>query len=162
VNGRLQRASVRVRRGDLFAPVSDQEFDVVLANPPYVPASSDRLPRHRRGRSWDGGRDGRAVIDRICDQVATVLAPGGRLLMVQSVLAGEAQTLHRLESMGFASVVVARAEEPFGPVMRARAEMLRARGLLEPGQDREELVVVDAVAIAAAPTVSGGDVDDAA
>ncbi|MFD0484789.1 HemK2/MTQ2 family protein methyltransferase [Kineococcus sp. GCM10028916] len=162
LNGRLHRAPVRVRRGDLFTPVAGQQFDVVLANPPYVPADSDRLPRHRRGRSWDGGRDGRAVIDRICDEVATVLAPGGRLLMVQSVLAGERQTLDRLDSRGFASAVVARAEEPFGPVMRARAEMLRARGLLRPGQDREELVVVDAVASSVPSTVTGGDFEDVA
>jgi release factor glutamine methyltransferase len=162
LNSHLHRAPVRVRRGDLFTPLSGQEFDVVLANPPYVPADSDRLPRHRPGRSWDGGRDGRAVIDRICDEVATVLAPGGRLLMVQSVLAGERQTLERLDSLGFASAVVARAEEPFGPVMRARAEMLRARGLLRPGQDREELVVVDAVASSVPSTVTGGDFEDVA
>ena len=58
--------------------------------------------------------------------------------------------------------VVARAEEPFGPVMRARAEMLRARGLMRPGQDREELVVVDAVASSVPSTVTGGDFEDVA
>ena len=150
VNGLLQRSRVRFGRGDLFAPVAGQTFDVVLANPPYVPALSDRLPRHGRGRSWDGGRDGRAVIDRICDEVCSVLRPGGRLLMVQSALAGEEQTVRRLRAQGLAVEVVARADEPFGPVMRARAAMLRARGLVSPEQVHEELVVVEAVA----PTVS--------
>ena len=40
--------------------------------------------------------------------------------------------------------VLARAEVPFGPVMRARAAMLECRGLIEPGEWFEELVVVEA------------------
>jgi release factor glutamine methyltransferase len=40
--------------------------------------------------------------------------------------------------------VVARCTVPFGPVMRARAAMLEARGLVEPGQRQEELVIVGA------------------
>ena len=157
LNGLLHRAPLQVLRGDLFAPVRGRSFDVVLANPPYVPAETDVLPRHRPGRSWDGGRDGRAVIDRICDGVADVLVPGGRLLMVQSALADEEATLEHLQRNGFTATVVARADEPFGPVMRARAEALRARGLLRPGQAHEELVVVEATAPSAAPAPQGRD-----
>ncbi|NAZ75296.1 methyltransferase [Kineococcus sp. T13] len=157
LNVLLHRAPVRVLRGDLFAPVRGRSFDVVLANPPYVPAETDVLPRHRPGRSWDGGRDGRAVIDRICDGVAAVLVPGGRLLMVQSALADGEATVERLQRNGFTAAVVARADEPFGPVMRARAEALRARGLLRPGQVHEELVVVEATAPAPAPAPQGSD-----
>ncbi|MGI4895868.1 MAG: methyltransferase, partial [Janthinobacterium lividum] len=69
LNGALHRAPLEVLHGDLFAPVNGRRFDVVLANPPYVPAATDALPRHRAGRSWDAGRDGRAVIERICDDV---------------------------------------------------------------------------------------------
>ncbi len=145
LNGRLHRAPLTVLRGDLFAPVAGRAFDVVLANPPYVPAATDALPRHRPGRSWDAGRDGRAVIDRICAGITDVLVPGGRLLMVHSVLAGEEATLERLRAQGLRADVVARADEPFGPVMTARADELRARGLLAPGQTHEELVVVEAV-----------------
>ncbi|PRY12538.1 HemK2/MTQ2 family protein methyltransferase [Kineococcus rhizosphaerae] len=144
LNGLVHRASLTVRHGDLFAPVAGRRFDVVLANPPYVPAATDRLPRHRPGRSWDAGRDGRAVIDRICDGIGDVLAPDGRLLMVHSVLAGEEATLDRLRDRGFEASVVARADEPFGPVMRARAQVLRERGLLGADQVHEELVVVEA------------------
>jgi release factor glutamine methyltransferase len=162
VNGWLHRAPLRVERGNLFTPVSGRAFDVVLANPPYVPAASDRLPRHRPGRSWDGGRDGRAVIDRICDEVSTVLEPGGRLLMVHSVLAGEAQTLARLRELHFDARVVARADEPFGPVMRSRAHLLRTRGLLAPDQVHEELIVVEAVAPQDVATTTRGDYEDVA
>ncbi|WP_432564320.1 HemK2/MTQ2 family protein methyltransferase [Kineococcus sp. SYSU DK003] len=161
LNGMLHRAPLQVLRGDLFAPVRGRTFDVVLANPPYVPAETEVLPRHRPGRSWDGGRDGRAVIDRILEGVPAVLAPGGRLLMVHSALAGEEQTLDGLRRQGFEAEVVARADEPFGPVMRGRAEMLRSRGLLEPGQTHEELVVVEAVAPSRTIDVRGSDLQDA-
>ena len=38
LNSRLHRVPVNVRCGDLFAPVRGRRFDVVVANPPYVPA----------------------------------------------------------------------------------------------------------------------------
>ena len=144
LNARLHRSRVTVRQGDLFAPVAGERFGLVLANPPYVPASSEALPRHRSGRSWDAGRDGRAVLDRICAGVSAVLADDGVLLLTHSVLSDEELTLRRLGEAGLVGEVVARAEEPFGPVMRRRAAMLEARGLVEPGQRHEELVVVEA------------------
>ena len=161
-NARLHRARVRVLRGNLFEPVRGRRFDVVLANPPYVPADSERLPRHRPGRSWDAGRDGRAVIDRICREVGTVLAPGGRLFLVHSVLADETRTVQALVDNGFAVDVVARADEPFGPVMRARAQALRSRGLLAPGQTSEELVVVAATSPAHQARTAQEELDDVA
>ncbi|MFB9376790.1 HemK2/MTQ2 family protein methyltransferase [Kineococcus gynurae] len=144
LNSLLHRARVELRHGDLFDPVRGRRFDLVLANPPYVPSRSDVLPRRGPGRAWDAGRDGRAVIERICDDVAAVLVDGGRLLMVHSALADEDRTVQRLRDRGFRAAVVDRAPEPFGPVMRRRAALLRSRGLLRPDQDHEELVVVEA------------------
>lgn len=82
--------------------------------------------------------------------------------MVQSVLAGEEQTLVRLARLGYEAAVVARAEEPFGPVMRARTQMLQAKGLLTPGQSREELIVVEAVSSRGAPVTNQGEFEDVA
>nr|WP_196791349.1 HemK2/MTQ2 family protein methyltransferase [Motilibacter aurantiacus] len=144
LNSRVNRTPITVRQGDLFAPVRGERFGLVLANPPYVPAASEQLPRHRRGRCWDAGRDGRAVLDRICAGVPDVLAEDGVLLLTHSVLADEQLTLDRLAAAGLTAAVVERALEPFGPVMRQRAAMLEARGLLEPGQESEELVVIEA------------------
>ncbi|NHC14314.1 HemK2/MTQ2 family protein methyltransferase [Motilibacter deserti] len=144
LNSRLNRAPITVRQGDLFAPVRGERFGLVLANPPYVPAASDELPRHRQGRCWDAGRDGRAVLDRICADVGDVLAEDGVLLLTHSALADERLTVERLKQAGLEASVVQRALEPFGPVMRKRADMLAARGLVEPGQQHEELVVIEA------------------
>ena len=40
--------------------------------------------------------------------------------------------------------MIARAELPFGPVMRARAALLEGRGLIAPGQRYGGIVVVGA------------------
>jgi release factor glutamine methyltransferase len=144
LNSRLHRARVTVHRGDLFDPVAGRRFGLVMANPPYVPAASARLPRHGMGRCWDAGPDGRVLIDRICAGVPHVLAPGGDVLLVHSAVCDVDLTLAAFERAGLVPRVVATATVPFGPVMRARAAMLEARGLIRPGQREEELVVVGA------------------
>lgn len=143
-NCRLRGTAVSVRRGDLFTPVVGRRFDLVVANPPYVPAETTRLPRHRKARCWDAGPDGRAILDRICAGVRDVLAPGGDVLLVHSALCDTDLTLLKLQRAGLTAHVLARATVPFGPVLRARAAMLEARGLISPGQRVEELVVVGA------------------
>jgi len=142
LNARVRGLRVRVRRGDLLAPVESERFDLILANPPYVPAGDDRLPTGGAARCWDAGTDGRAVLDRICAEAPPLLRPGGVLLMVFSALCGVDQTLAQLQAAGLSATVVARTMVPFGPVMTARAELLESRGLVEAGQRHEELVVV--------------------
>lgn len=144
LNSRLHGARVSVRRGDLFAPVAHQRFGLVVANPPYVPARTTRLPRHRKARCWDAGPDGRALLDRICAEVTDVLAPDGDLLLVHSGVCDADLTLDALDRAGLVPQVLAKATVPFGPVMRARAALLESRGLVAPGQRDEELVVVGA------------------
>jgi release factor glutamine methyltransferase len=144
LNARLHGAPVTVRRGDLFAPVAGRRFGLVVANPPYVPAATDRLPRHRKARCWDAGRDGRALLDRICAGVPHVLAPAGDVLLVHSGVCDVDRTLDALGRAGLAPRVLARATVPFGPVMRARTALLEARCLISAGQREEDLVVVGA------------------
>lgn len=144
LNSRLHRASVSVRRGDLFAPVAGRRFGLVVANPPYVPSESQVLPRHRLARCWDAGPDGRALLDQICAGVTDSLAPDGNLLLVHSELCDTERTLAALDAAGMSAQVLARAAVPFGPVLRSRAAMLEARGLIDVGQRIEKLVVVGA------------------
>lgn len=145
INAARHGRRVRTRRGDLTAPVAGERFDVVVSNPPYVPAATDELPVHGLARAFDGGRDGRAVLDRVCDQAPDVLAEGGRLLVVHSAFNDPALTVRRLAARGLAAEVVARHEHPYGPVLTRRRELLCERGLATPDQRTEELVVVRAV-----------------
>ncbi len=144
LNARARRAPVQVRRGDLFEPVRGESYDLVLANPPYVPARTTTVPRHRMARCWDAGTDGRLLLDRVCTGVADALAPGGTALIVHSEVCDEASTLARLEQSGLRASVVARASVPLGPVMRARLDLLAQRGLWSAGRHDEEILVVEA------------------
>jgi len=142
LNTRFRSLDVRILRGDLLAPVAGERFDVIVSNPPYVPAPGDRLPTGGAARCWDAGTDGRAVLDRICAEAPPLLRPGGVLLLVFSALCGVQETVGRLDQAGLEAEVVARCTQPFGPVLSARARLLESRGLIEPGQRYEELVVV--------------------
>ncbi|MGQ0482129.1 MAG: HemK2/MTQ2 family protein methyltransferase [Pseudonocardia sp.] len=154
-NSRLRGMRVQVRQGDLFAPVNGRRFDLVLANPPYVPCAQVGLPRHRMGRCWDAGVDGRALLDRMCDQVEAHLSDVGVALVIHSALCDEQQTLRRLTDQGLSARVLANATIPFGPVMTRRAGLLENLGLIEPGQRHERLVAIGA-------SRPGPDVDDLA
>jgi release factor glutamine methyltransferase len=145
VNARCRGLRVRVRRGDMVQPVLEERFDVIVSNPPYVPSEHDRLPARGLDRCYDGGIDGRAVLDRVCTGAPKVLAPGGVFLVVHSAVCGVSATLAHLTADGLDASVVARCDHEFGPVLSARAELLASRGLIAEGQRSEELVVVRAV-----------------
>ncbi|MFC4604339.1 HemK2/MTQ2 family protein methyltransferase [Rhodococcus kronopolitis] len=143
VNARIRRLPVRVRRGGLSAAVSGGPYDLVLANPPYVPCPAGHGRRSDGGcRRWDAGADGRAVLDPLCEHTAELLRPGGRVLIVQSEFANSETTLSQLRGAGLSARVLTRVRIPFGPVLRGRAEYLTSHGLAAAGQSFEELVVV--------------------
>ncbi|GGV14484.1 methyltransferase [Streptomyces filipinensis] len=144
VNAWLARLPVRIRRGNLFGPVRGRRYDLILANPPYVPApDAGHVPRGR-SRAWDAGWDGRLLLDRICRDAPALLRPGGVLLTVHSALSDPCRTLELLRAAGLKAAVVRRRWIALGPVLRSREDWLRRRGLLAPGEEREELVVVRA------------------
>ena len=142
INARRNGVSVRTRCGDLFAPLDGERFDLILANPPYVPSADDALPRAGAARAWEGGGDGRLLLDRLCVEAPAHLTPGGTLLLVQSSICGEQATLDRLAAAGLRAERFAAARGPLGPLMRERAALLEARGLLAPGHREEELLVL--------------------
>ncbi|MEU5595421.1 HemK2/MTQ2 family protein methyltransferase [Streptomyces sp. NPDC020298] len=144
LNARLARLPVRIRRGYLFGPVRGRSFDVILANPPYVPSPDARPEPRGRSRAWDAGHDGRLILDRICRDAPALLRPGGVLLIVHSALSGPERTLELLRGAGLKAAVTRRRWIDFGPVLRARHGWLRERGLLSAADEKEELVVIRA------------------
>ena len=75
---------VTLFRGDLFAPLDDRRYDLIIANPPYVDAEGmAALPRECRAEpkiAFDGGADGLDIVRRILDQAPRHLTPQGGLL----------------------------------------------------------------------------------
>jgi release factor glutamine methyltransferase len=142
LNALLNGVSVEALRGDLFEPLAGRRFDLIVSNPPYVPADGDTLPVRGPARAWDAGRDGRALLDRICIDAPGHLQPGGALLLVHSDVCDVSRTIALLTAAGLGSEVIAHTRGPLGPLLAERAAELRRRGLLEAGADTEELVVV--------------------
>ena len=75
---------VRLHRGDLFKPVGETRYDLIISNPPYVDAQGmSELPRECRAEpklAFDGGADGLDIIRRILDQAGRHLTPQSGLL----------------------------------------------------------------------------------
>ena len=72
-------------RSHWFDAIADARFDLVAANPPYVPADDEALLsgdlRHEPRLALDGGADGLASLREIADAAPRVLAPGGSLAL---------------------------------------------------------------------------------
>lgn len=140
---------IRVRHTDLAARLgAGGGFDLVVTNPPYVPAPAGRPPARGAARAWDAGHDGRHVVDRVLARAPRLLRRGGVLLMVHSGMCGADATVRGLTAAGMTAAVTERALVPYGPVLTGRLAWLRARGLV-PRQDGgtrhvEELVVIRA------------------
>ena len=135
LNAALNGVRVRAVRGDLLDAVAGERFDAIVSNPPYVPAATEELPARGLARAWDAGRDGRALLERICVGAAQHLNPGGVILLVHSSLLGYEPTA---QALGGLEVDIAASERgPLGPLMRER----RAAGLIPPVDEEDMLVV---------------------
>ena len=75
---------VTLHRGDLFGPIGDRRYDLIISNPPYVDAEGmAELPRECRAEpklAFDGGADGLDLIRRILQEAEQHLTPEGGLL----------------------------------------------------------------------------------
>ena len=84
--GLQERAAFR--QGDLWEPVGDERFDLIVSNPPYVPTEviPTLEPEVRCGEPYaalDGGEDGLVFYRRIMREVAGHLKPSG-IIIVES------------------------------------------------------------------------------
>jgi ribosomal protein L3 glutamine methyltransferase len=75
---------VTLHRGDLFAPLADGRYDLIISNPPYVDAEGmAALPRECRAEpriAFDGGADGLDIVRPLLNEAPQHLTPGGGLL----------------------------------------------------------------------------------
>ena len=88
---------VELRRGDLFAGARGK-FDLIVSNPPYVPARAHAaLPReygHEPRMALAAGADGLAIASRILEEAPRRLAPGGLLALEVGEVASDLAAAH--------------------------------------------------------------------
>src|SRR3989344_173279 len=77
----LDGSRAEIRIGNLFEPFGDMQFDVIAANPPYVPEGRE-LPKsvadYEPALALRAGEDGLAVIRHIAAKLPQYLKPGGQ------------------------------------------------------------------------------------
>ena len=75
---------VRLHRGDLFAPLADRRYDLIITNPPYVDHEAlEGYPPEFRAEpamAHDGGKDGLDLVRTILRQAPDHLNPEGGLI----------------------------------------------------------------------------------
>ena len=109
---RLGAYNVAFVETDLFAAFAGKRFDVITANPPYIPTAElatlqPDVRDHEPRLALDGGEDGLALVRRIIDAAPEHLFPGGVLAI--EVGAGEApETVALFEARGLGDVQVHR------------------------------------------------------
>jgi len=81
--------NVEALQGDLYAPVADRRFDLITANPPFVPAPEQRVGFR------DGGPSGEEVQRRIIEGLPRHMGPAGVAQIVTEFGESDAEPLER-------------------------------------------------------------------
>ncbi|ORA27871.1 HemK2/MTQ2 family protein methyltransferase [Mycobacterium aquaticum] len=140
---------VQVRLGSWTQALECEPFDLVVCNPPYVPSGAEVdtgsiPPWAGPMTAWDGGADGRLVLDPLCATVPQMLSDDGVALLVQSEFSDIGKSVTLLREAGMDTKIVAVQSIPFGPVLSAHADALEASGQLTEGRRHELLAVIRA------------------
>jgi len=101
INARLNHLEhkIDVRHGDLFAPVLEERFDLVLFNPPFVQGP----PRDDRDRAWRSND----VAERFAAGLAAHLKPAGFALVLLSTFGDGHVFLEEFRKQSFKISVLA-------------------------------------------------------
>ena len=108
-NAERLHAQVTLHQGDLFGSIPEgMRFDVIVSNPPYIPAAAclelQEEVRREPMMALDGGADGYDFYRRIAEEAPRFLKEGGVLLM--EVGFDQAQGVMELcRAAGFRNVV---------------------------------------------------------
>jgi len=76
----IDAARADVRASDLFGAFADERYDIIAANPPYVPEGRTldaSVAEHEPHEALYAGADGLAIIERIAAAAPDYLTPGG-------------------------------------------------------------------------------------
>ncbi|MDO5848602.1 MAG: class I SAM-dependent methyltransferase [Methanobrevibacter sp.] len=99
--------NIEILFGNLFEPVKNRKFDVILFNTPYLPTENGDVIDDNLNYAFDGGLNGRKVIDNFLNEVKNHLNEKGTVQIIQSSLSNNEETLKRLDELGFVSEIAA-------------------------------------------------------
>ncbi|MEM2910342.1 MAG: methyltransferase [Nitrososphaerota archaeon] len=110
--------NIEIRRGNLYEPVENERFDVIISNPPMTPS-----PRPLKSETY-GGQNGRAVLDTVIKGAREHLRPGGKLLIPTISIIGIDVTASMLAQLGMSYRCVGYTIVPFSKLLRSLEEYI--------------------------------------
>jgi len=118
-NAKMNKVSLNLIKGDLFENVPRKKYDLILFNTPYLP--EDIEFEDALSKAWDGGKDGRKVINKFIAQVPDYLERNGKVLMVQSSLSGLERTLELFKEKGLNASIKKELKSSFESIQVVEA-----------------------------------------
>ncbi len=106
-NAKANGSSANFLVSDLFWNVGGK-FDAIVFNPPYLPTSAGEKLEGLENLAYDGGEDGRKVLDRFLAEFSGHLRREGKVLLLLSTLSDNGETIERLSELGFSCKELAR------------------------------------------------------
>lgn len=108
-NAALNGAEIEFVTGDLFAPVENKKFDVILTNPPYIKSADietlqTEVKDFEPKLALDGGEDGLDFYERIFAEAQNYLNASG--VIIAECGAGQAEEIKRIAAGKFSVSVV--------------------------------------------------------
>jgi release factor glutamine methyltransferase len=100
------RDNIRIIESNLFENI-DSKYDLILFNTPYLPVDEEEHVDDDYTKAWDGGHDGRKVIDSFLKEAKDYLKERGIIQLVQSSLSDNDKTLKILQEEGFEAEITA-------------------------------------------------------
>ena len=119
LNAAINGVECSTHLGDLYEPLEEGEYDLITANPPYVPSPDPEVLVHR-----SAGETGDEVPERLVAGLPKRLAPGGLFSMVLEYPVLESESyLERLErwlgqGRGWGIAVVSFGEKAVGAYIK--------------------------------------------
>jgi len=93
---------IEFRESNLFSNfLPNEKFDTIIFNPPYLPTANEEKTSGILDAAWNGGRDGRKIIDAFLNQFPPYLSDSGKLLLLHCHLADTDKTIRLLEHNSF-------------------------------------------------------------
>ena len=79
----LNSERYKILIGDLFSPLTDEKYDFILSNPPYIDPLLDRAEKSVKDNEPEialyGGKKGMEIIEEIINKASKYLKPEGQL-----------------------------------------------------------------------------------
>jgi len=91
----VRKKGINAKISDLFSNLASEKFDLIVFNPPYLPAS-----RYDSARDVTGGRKGDETILRFLEQAKKHLSKKGKILLLLSSLTPKERITKLLAEQG--------------------------------------------------------------